>query len=87
MTFTENNLLSLRELGFSDKDLDLTVSSKYLLGGAPIPRGRLGVVLVHAAALIVKHAQIELSLMMVLRGGFAQPAGSLGGVRSLLLQE
>src|SRR4051812_39098602 len=31
-----NDLLSLRELGFSDKDLDLTVSSKYLLGGAPM---------------------------------------------------
>ena len=32
----ENELLSLRELGFSDKDLDLTVSSKYLLGGQPM---------------------------------------------------
>jgi 2-oxoglutarate dehydrogenase E1 component len=32
----ENELLSLRELGFSDKDLDLQVSSKYLLGGAPM---------------------------------------------------
>ena len=30
----ENELLSLRELGFSEKDLDLSVSSKYLLGGA-----------------------------------------------------
>jgi hypothetical protein len=33
----ENELLSLRELGFSEKDLDLTVSSKYLLGGAAMP--------------------------------------------------
>jgi 2-oxoglutarate dehydrogenase E1 component len=33
----ENDLLSLRELGFSEKDLDLTVSSKYLLGGTPMP--------------------------------------------------
>jgi 2-oxoglutarate dehydrogenase E1 component len=29
----ENPLLSLRELGFSEKDLDLTVSSKFFLGG------------------------------------------------------
>ena len=29
----ENPLLSLRELGFSEKDFDLTVSSKYFLGG------------------------------------------------------
>ena len=29
----ENDLLSLRELGFSERDLDLTVSSKYFLGG------------------------------------------------------
>ena len=29
----ENDLLSLRELGFTEKDLDLTVSSKYFLGG------------------------------------------------------
>ncbi|HEV7866775.1 MAG TPA: 2-oxoglutarate dehydrogenase E1 component [Chthoniobacteraceae bacterium] len=29
----ENPLLSLRELGFSEKDLDLTVSSKFYLGG------------------------------------------------------
>jgi 2-oxoglutarate dehydrogenase E1 component len=29
----ENELLSLRELGFSDKDLELTVNSKYFLGG------------------------------------------------------
>ncbi len=29
----QNPLLSLRELGFSEKDLDLTVSSKFLLGG------------------------------------------------------
>lgn len=29
-----NDLLSLRELGFSDRDLDLVVSSKYFLGGA-----------------------------------------------------
>ncbi len=33
----ENDLLSLRELGFSDKDLDLQVSSKYFLGGTPMP--------------------------------------------------
>ncbi len=33
----ENELLSLRELGFSDKDLDLPVSSKFLLGGAVMP--------------------------------------------------
>jgi 2-oxoglutarate dehydrogenase E1 component len=33
---SENELLSLRELGFSDKDLDLPVSSKYFLGGAPM---------------------------------------------------
>ncbi len=30
----QNDLLSLRELGFSDKDLDLSVASKYFLGGA-----------------------------------------------------
>jgi 2-oxoglutarate dehydrogenase E1 component len=29
----QNTLLSLRELGFDEKDLDLTVSSKFLLGG------------------------------------------------------
>lgn len=29
----ENPLLSLRELGFSEKDFDLTVSSKYFMGG------------------------------------------------------
>jgi 2-oxoglutarate dehydrogenase E1 component len=29
----ENPLLALREFGFSDKDLDLTVGSKFLLGG------------------------------------------------------
>ncbi len=29
----QNPLLSLRELGFSDKDLDLTVGSKFYLGG------------------------------------------------------
>ncbi|EDY20048.1 2-oxoglutarate dehydrogenase, E1 subunit [Chthoniobacter flavus Ellin428] len=29
----QNPLLSLRELGFDEKDLDLTVSSKFLLGG------------------------------------------------------
>src|SRR5262249_14923569 len=29
----ENPLLSLRELGFDEKDLDLTVSSKFYLGG------------------------------------------------------
>ena len=29
----QNPLLSLRELGFSEKDLDLTVGSKFLLGG------------------------------------------------------
>jgi len=33
----ENELLSLRELGFSDKDLDLQVSSKYFLGGTSMP--------------------------------------------------
>ncbi len=32
-TRPENPLLSLRELGFADKDLDLTVSSKFYLGG------------------------------------------------------
>jgi 2-oxoglutarate dehydrogenase E1 component len=32
----ENELLSLRELGFTEKDLDLTVSSKYFLGGVPM---------------------------------------------------
>ncbi|MEI7822900.1 MAG: 2-oxoglutarate dehydrogenase E1 component [Verrucomicrobiota bacterium] len=30
----QNDLLSLRELGFSEKDLELTVASKYFLGGA-----------------------------------------------------
>ncbi len=30
----QNDLLSLRELGFDEKDLDLTVASKYFLGGA-----------------------------------------------------
>ena len=30
----QNDLLSLRELGFDEKDLGLTVSSKYFLGGA-----------------------------------------------------
>jgi 2-oxoglutarate dehydrogenase E1 component len=30
----ENDLLSLRELGFAEKDLDLVVASKYFLGGA-----------------------------------------------------
>ncbi|MEO6788029.1 MAG: 2-oxoglutarate dehydrogenase E1 component [Chthoniobacteraceae bacterium] len=30
----QNDLLSLRELGFSEKDLGLTVASKYFLGGA-----------------------------------------------------
>ena len=30
----QNDLLSLRELGFTDKELDLTVASKYFLGGA-----------------------------------------------------
>ena len=29
----EQPLLSLRELGFEEKDLDLTVSSKFYLGG------------------------------------------------------
>ncbi|MEO6742212.1 MAG: 2-oxoglutarate dehydrogenase E1 component [Chthoniobacteraceae bacterium] len=29
----QNDLLSLRELGFDDKDLDLSVGSKYFLGG------------------------------------------------------
>ncbi|HYR57498.1 MAG TPA: 2-oxoglutarate dehydrogenase E1 component, partial [Chthoniobacteraceae bacterium] len=32
----QNPLLSLRELGFSEKDLDLTVASKFLLGGKPM---------------------------------------------------
>ena len=32
----DNPLLSLRELGFSEKDFDLTVSSKYFLGGRPM---------------------------------------------------
>jgi 2-oxoglutarate dehydrogenase E1 component len=32
-----NDLLSLRELGFSEKDLGLTVSSKYFLGGTAMP--------------------------------------------------
>jgi 2-oxoglutarate dehydrogenase E1 component len=30
----QNDLLSLRELGFEEKDLGLTVASKYFLGGA-----------------------------------------------------
>jgi 2-oxoglutarate dehydrogenase E1 component len=30
----ENEMMKLRELGFEEKDLDLTVSSKYFLGGA-----------------------------------------------------
>ena len=30
----QNDLLSLRELGFAEKDFDLTVASKYFLGGA-----------------------------------------------------
>jgi 2-oxoglutarate dehydrogenase E1 component len=30
----QNDLLSLRELGFDEKDLELTVASKYFLGGA-----------------------------------------------------
>src|SRR2546430_2194111 len=30
----QNDLLSLRELGFGEKDFDLTVASKYFLGGA-----------------------------------------------------
>ena len=29
----QNDLLTLRELGFSEKDMDLTVASKYFLGG------------------------------------------------------
>ena len=33
----QNALLSLRELGFAEKDLDLTVGSKFLLGGARMP--------------------------------------------------
>ena len=33
----ENELLSLRELGFAEKDLELAVSSKYFLGGATMP--------------------------------------------------
>ncbi|MEQ1852752.1 MAG: 2-oxoglutarate dehydrogenase E1 component [Chthoniobacteraceae bacterium] len=33
----QNELLSLRELGFSEKDLGMTVSSKYFLGGAAMP--------------------------------------------------
>ena len=33
----KNDLLALRELGFSDKDLDLPVSSKYFLGGVAMP--------------------------------------------------
>ena len=32
----ENPLLSLRELGFSEKDLDLTVSSKFFLNNQPM---------------------------------------------------
>ena len=32
----ENQLLSLRELGFSEKDLDLTVSSKFFLSNQPM---------------------------------------------------
>ena len=32
----ENPLLSLRELGFTEKDFDLTVSTKYFLGGKPM---------------------------------------------------
>jgi 2-oxoglutarate dehydrogenase E1 component len=32
----ENPLLKLSEFGFSEKDLDLTVSSKFLLGGQPM---------------------------------------------------
>ncbi len=32
----QNDLLSLRELGFSEKDLDLTVTSKFFLGGEPM---------------------------------------------------
>src|SRR6185503_6146987 len=32
----QNPLLELREFGFSDKDLDLTVGSKFLLGGQPM---------------------------------------------------
>ena len=32
----ENPRLSLRELGFSEKDFDLTVSTKYFLGGKPM---------------------------------------------------
>ncbi len=41
----QNDLLSLRELGFTEKDLDLTVASKYFLGGAAMSlrdlRGKL----------------------------------------------
>ena len=41
----QNDLLTLRELGFSEKDLDLTVASKYFLGGAAMTlrdfRGKL----------------------------------------------
>src|SRR5215213_542583 len=33
----ENPLLSLRELGFSEKDLDMQVSSKFLNGGERMP--------------------------------------------------
>ena len=32
----ENPLLSLRELGFSEKDFDLTISSKFFMGGTPM---------------------------------------------------
>src|ERR1700745_3647951 len=32
----ENRMLSLRELGFSEKDLDLPVSSKFFLNGQPM---------------------------------------------------
>ena len=32
----QNELLSLRELGFSEKDMDLAVTSKYFLGGEPM---------------------------------------------------
>jgi len=35
-TRPEQPLLSLRELGFSDKDLDLSVSSKFFLGAQPM---------------------------------------------------
>ena len=51
-----------------------------LVGRSAIPLGRLGVVLLHALALFIHEAQVELRISIALLGRSAIPLGRLGVV-------